>query len=650
VPSFRRFDVTPALQIKVLQFGAPILAAIAFAAGVNLAPFVALVAIFFLFLVFYLSKSVVNGLYNLFLSAAITSVICSISHELSIELRATNSVMPIFVFCCALLVFLNRKILATQLLSWLQFEFCLVWVLLLTAVFLRQFTYLNGTDMFAMLIPEDNASWIGASNGFLRFNATVGEVASMENGTKYFLASLLSIISEITSFANLNGRPEVSLISVANTYSLLILMLMAFSSAMAFHVFHTSRLNTAGPKFFSSGKYALIGLIVAVSVSKVFLNAGHLSLICGAFVLCAASFGFKNTVTSNNSLGGIDTFWKLNIVFLSSYAIGNAWLPLLPIALATLFLGLLFAIVGKVFMPVPTKGEGPNLTYILNLLFALFIALAEFYTLRIPSGYSISNLILNNPGGTIVPTTITLSLSILGFVSFANTVGTNNFNTFLMPLLPLALLAFWLFTLNSLPEQPGYSVEKFSMLIAVIGLPYFAGSLMSLYESHTKNQVSQYLNPILLIFTVLLSSWGVNSFPRISLLNESNKSISYLPSLLEQSWTYPNAHILCLGTTAEYDLAAYNCSRFGSALQFREFGTDDLSRRWRSQLLGFNVDPKRILEDENFLGDDLINKFLDSGGKLIVILIPGPYESWMNDREDQPWIQELPWNRVSVTQ
>jgi cyclopropane fatty-acyl-phospholipid synthase-like methyltransferase len=56
------------------------------------------------------------------------------------------------------------------------------------------------------------------------------------------------------------------------------------------------------------------------------------------------------------------------------------------------------------------------------------------------------------------------------------------------------------------------------------------------------------------------------------------------------------------------------------------------------------------LEEKNFLGDDLINEFLDSGGKLIIILIPGPYESWMNDREDQPWIQELPWNRVSVTQ
>lgn len=45
-----------------------------------------------------------------------------------------------------------------------------------------------------MLIPEDNASWIDASNGFIKFNATVGEAASMENTAKYFLALVIAII------------------------------------------------------------------------------------------------------------------------------------------------------------------------------------------------------------------------------------------------------------------------------------------------------------------------------------------------------------------------------------------------------------------------------------------------------------------------
>jgi hypothetical protein len=643
------FDRISAYKIEILQITTQLMAAFAFVIAIKLAPITAALMAVFLTIVFFFSKSIIRGLFNLFLSAAITSVICSVLHVLRVSLGVTGFVVLIFVFFSAALTLLKRKSVSNPALSILQFEFCLAAVILFTAIFFRQLTHLNDVRLFAMLLPEDNASWIGASNGFVRFNATVGNVASTENGAKYFLALIIAIVSGVTAFAKSSSQPVISLVSIANTYALLVLMLMAFTSAIAFRVFHLTKATESGPNLFKSGKFALLGLIIATSVGQVFLNAGHLSLICGAFVLCATSFGFIESASSKTSSGGIDTFWKLNVAFLSSFAIGNAWLPLLPIALATMAFSLLLGFKSKVFIPESTKIERLSLDYLVNLLFFLFISLAAFHTLRIPSGYSISNLIVNSPGGTIVPSAITLSVSIIGFVSIANSIGMGNFNSFFLPLLPFGLLSFWLFSMNSLPQQPGYSVEKFSMLVAIIGLPFFAGALMAFCENQVEHSLAQVLSPLMLVFAVLLATWGINSFPRISMLNKDNETLNYLPILLDQSKANPNAQIQCLGTSPENDIPAYTCSRFGAALQFREFGNGNLSRRWRSQLIGINVDQKHISENENFLGGSLIANFLDAGGKLIVILIPGP-KSKLDNRDDQPWIQELPWDRITVIQ
>ncbi len=643
------FDRISPYKIEILQATTQLAAAFTFVASLKLSAFTALLMAVFLTVVFFLSKSIVRGLFNLFLSAAITSVICSVLHVLRIPLGVTGFAVLVFVFIGAVLTIMQRKAVSDPTLSRLQFELSLVAVLLFTAIFLRQLTHLNDVRLFAMLLPEDNASWIGASNGFVRFNATVGEVASMENGSKYFLALIIAIVSGVTAFANSSSQPVISLVSIANTYALLILLLMAFTSAIAFRVFNLTKMTESGPKMFKTGKFALLGLIIVTSIGKVFLNAGHLSLICAAFVLCASSFGFLESASSEKSSGGIDTFWKLNVAFLSSFAIGNAWLPLLPIALATMAFGLLFGFKSKVFTPVSTKLERLSLDFVVNLLIFIVISLAAFHTLRIPSGYSISNLIVNSPGGTIVPSAITLSVSIIGFVSIANSIGTGDFNSFFLPLLPFGLLSFWLFSMNSLPEQPGYSVEKFSMLVAIIGLPFFAATLMACFENLVKNSLVQVLNPIMLVFAVLVATWGINSFPRTSMLNKDNETLNYLPTLLDQSKANPNAQIQCLGTSPEYDIPAYTCSRFGAALQFREFGNGDLSRRWRSQLIGVNVDQKNISEADNFLTGDLLENFLDADGELIVILLPGP-KSKLDNRDDQPWIRDLPWERITVIQ
>ena len=132
--------------------------------------------------------------------------------------------------------------------------------------------------------------------------------------------------------------------------------------------------------------------------------------------------------------------------------------------------------------------------------------------------------------------------------------------------------------------------------------------------------------------------------------NKDNWTINYLRTLLVQSAYNPDAQLLCLSGNAESDMSAYMCSRFGSALQFREFSNNNLARRWRSQVLEANLDlanfPKGTVD---FDVPSNISNFVNNGGKLIVILTPGPF--WqIEQRLERPWMQELPWDAIKVVQ
>jgi hypothetical protein len=95
-------------------------------------------------------------------------------------------------------------------------------------------------------------------------------------------------------------------------------------------------------------------------------------------------------------------------------------------------------------------------------------------------------------------------------------------------------------------------------------------------------------------------------------------------------------------------MTAYHCSRFASALQFREYSNNNLARRWRSQILEANVDPAVFsVGTTDFKVPQQITTFLDNGGDLIVLLLPGPF--WqVEQRVDRPWMQEIPWTRIKV--
>jgi hypothetical protein len=335
------------------------------------------------------------------------------------------------------------------------------------------------------------------------------------------------------------------------------------------------------------------------------------------------------------------------MALLSAYTVGVVWFPLIPVSSLTIVVIVVGLIAKNWSTEFHFRAKVRNIVVIGNVILFLMILLAAITQLQVPTGYSISSLI-NASGGTYAPTAIGLSIALVGFIFAIDFASKNVVLSIFLSLFPLGLLAYWITSMTENPISPGYSVEKFSLLVSLIGLPFAIGFCYKHLEIFSKTVILSIVTPVLLSFSVAQISWGINSFPRSAMIDEDNWTINYLSTLLNQSAYNPNAQLLCLSGKPESDMSAYTCSRFGSALQFREFSNNNLARRWRSQVLEANIDlanfPKGTVD---FEVPSNINNFIDNGGEVIIILTPGPF--WqIEQRLERPWMQDLPWKAIQI--
>ena len=122
---------------------------------------------------------------------------------------------------------------------------------------------------------------------------------------------------------------------------------------------------------------------------------------------------------------------------------------------------------------------------------------------------------------------------------------------------------------------------------------------------------------------------------------------NYQVDLIKLTSGNKNSQILCLSNQTELAIYAYLCSRFASALQFKEHGDGELARRWRSQILERSVDPNLNTTESDFGVSRAVRGYLDQGGSLVINLIPGPLGSFQAQTEP-PWIKKLPWHELAV--
>jgi hypothetical protein len=197
------------------------------------------------------------------------------------------------------------------------------------------------------------------------------------------------------------------------------------------------------------------------------------------------------------------------------------------------------------------------------------------------------------------------------------------------------------------PNTSSYSIDKFALFIALLGVPLLLGQILQSFEEKFPqvNLVSALLVPLL----ILLCTWGVAYFPSAKMLNDDDVGINYLPVILELSDLDPLSQIQCISAIGQFDAGAYTCSRFASALQFKEVSDSFLSRRWRSALLGDNFDPVNFPSTNTFGIAETTNRFLISGGNLTVILTPGPLGA-VYSRPELAWFLDIHQTAIKVIQ
>jgi hypothetical protein len=601
-------------------------------------------------IIFIISGSIARGLTNFFLSIAFTSVFSSVLYLFKIEIDRPLTVFLTTVLLSIALSRLTPKSPDETDRENHYFDSVAAIALVASAHLFHKLTNLERVKLFGMLLPEDNAAWIHASSGFVRFDASAGHVTSLQYGTSAFTSNLLSALSVPTKFLSSDTGPILSLANTANAYAFLLMALVFLSSSVCREIFHIQTESHAFRSVISNGKFVLIGIFSAISVGKIFINSGHLSLILSVVVFWAVIYQFRSSSGPTDLTTGAAKLWNSNLVILSAFTIGTVWFPLIPIAFLTIVcIVIKFVVVDKVSKF--RRSKQPQIVFLVGnwFLFATII-LAALTQLQIPTGYSVSSLVNVGSGGTLVPSVIGLSIALIGFLIAIETEGKNLILSIYLSLFPLGLLAYWVVSMSANPTTPGYSVEKFSLLIALVGLPLFLGFVFSFIEKISNFRVSSIFTPLLIAFSLATATWGINSFPRLAMVDKSSWTINYLSSLLNQSEFNPSAQLLCLSGDPSFDMTAYTCSRFGSALQFKEYSNNNLARRWRSQILETNIDPYNFAEGTiDFDVVAKINAYIGNGGHLIVVLSPGPF--WqIEKRSERPWMQELPWSKINVIQ
>lgn len=594
----------------------------------------------FLLLVFWVSKSCSIGLLNIFIGLSTTTFLSGISHVIHLEIDSPLVVTATFITFTLLFARFGRKMVTQFSTSLHHFEICLAFAMASIAIPLAGLTHMGSINLFAMLLPEDNAAWIHAASGLISHQQTVGSVVATNYGVGLSLATCIAMVSQMSEFLTGHTGSSLALITVANTYALLILLLMAVTSILCFSFFAKNNREPKVNKIFSAGKFVLPGIVLVYGLGKVFLVFGHLSLVFALSSFTAIALFFKQSVVPNNSL----RLWRINLCAIALFCLGTSWLPLLPIALLLIIsLSTYF-----VLSAIKFRSECINAYRILGLVFSSSVCVAvlvlSILYLRIPNGYSVSQLI-NSAGGVVAPTKISLTLSLIGLFFAQKIIASNYFLRGLLILVPLALLGYWMSWFLISPNTSSYSIDKFALFIALLGVPQLLGQILQSFEE--KFPQVHLVSALIVPSLILLCTWGVAHFPSAKMLNEESIGINYLPIILEQSDLDSSAQIQCISSIGQFDDGAYTCSRFASALQFNEMSDAFLSRRWRSALLGDNFDPVNFQSSNTFGVVETTNQYLKSGGRLTVILTPGPL-GVVYARPELNWFLEIDQTAIKI--
>lgn len=538
-------------------------------------------------------------------------------------------------------------------------------------------TFLRSTpaQKFEMLAPEDNASWIHAASGFVRFGATATGVSDQDYGLNGAGSFFVSLVSELTTGGMINPPSHMALSVVLNSYVVTLFLLM-LSTASA--VILTGNQIQRGRHIPARQSLLLPAAAAAASVFSVLLASPHVQM-AGHFTLVlstAVILGFLallqvvddfnvHTLESNDSAKATIRFIVFVVCLCMTSVIASIWFPLTPVMLVVAI-----HLLSKYLRDIkPTSDLRRHISEWVTIVLVL---LASTRLVRVPVGDFSAAEIVNAAGGVIQPSTPIFALGVVCLlimtVSDPSLWKTDSLGRLrsaiarptrqvLVSGLIIVFILLWAYSMIEFPKFPGYSTIKFGVLLYLIGFPLIFALLALLEGSRIVRSA-----PVTLVLTTTFGLSLMIGGPNEMIRRDTAVKFpnSWMGTLLTTTNRERASLVLCFNRPDELVFEAYLCTRFAAALQFKEH--EPLARFWRFQLLDSGVSDVETPIGEETCGvkpwdrpycvDKRVGQYLATSRKLSVLMFPKDDQWWTlpNPFDDSPWAAVLPWGDIRLVE
>ena len=486
------------------------------------------------------------------------------------------------------------------------------------SVFLfRELSISGGERYLAMLRPEDNIPWMGASERLLTTNVITGFT---HDGGGHAFGHVLALIAHLQNLGSTEIDISRSFATVGITYQLMGIISLLFMARISM-------------QFVDSNSNSGVGVAIAtqVLVFRLLLplinSEGHLSLylaICFGLVTLW-NLGNAHPPQSTNK------YWLLTVF--SALLIGGSWWPLMPISMTTIASVVLINTKLKLSSTAKYKLAGLGIALIVGILLTIR-TYKSFFTEMDIRGFL-------NAGGSFTEsqplmTVLAITSVLIMYIATRREQSrTSSSGQLLQCIFLFTVLGYGVFLSQATYfvgptfSASNYSAGKLLYGAVVLTIPFFVlNAVGPLKEKYDANVSVSALAIVGICGAIFFANNLVNG--RINTITPA-----WSKTFISLANQYPTALIVC---NSDQDIEAFNCTKTARYVMQNVIDPGGFRYQWEN--LQLFPAPDATLADA-------YEKTIQANPNIQVFVIS--LESTLTVQEiDKSWMETLPWNTFTV--
>ena len=486
------------------------------------------------------------------------------------------------------------------------------------SVFLfRELSISGGERYLAMLRPEDNIPWMGASERLLSSNVITGFT---HDGGGHAFGHVLALIAHLQNLGSTEIDISRSFATVGITYQLMGIISLLFMARISM-------------QFVDSNSNSGVGVAIAtqVLVFRLLLplinSEGHLSLYLAMCFGLATLWNLGNAHPPQST----NKYWLLTVF--SALLIGGSWWPLMPISMTTIASVVLINTKLKLPSTAKYKLAGLGIALIVGILLTIR-TYKSFFTEMDIRGFL-------NAGGSFTEsqplmTVLAITSVLIMYIATRREQSrTSSSGQLLQCIFLFTVLGYGVFLSQATYfvgptfSASNYSAGKLLYGAVVLTIPFFVlNAVGPLKEKYDANVSVSALAIVGICGAIFFANNLVNG--RINTITPA-----WSKTFISLANQYPTALIVC---NSDQDIEAFNCTKTARYVMQNVIDPGGFRYQWEN--LQLFPAPDATLADA-------YEKTIQANPNIQVFVIS--LESTLTVQEiDKSWMETLPWNTFTV--